>query len=246
MLKGTLKKSRQNSAGEERRKTFIVTESGVVEEEEEEKKPTRTRKVSLWQKTKPSLMPDGEASSGTSTPSQPLSKAVGMSNEDTEKMFREYKQVSQMKNKFVKVAQEDAKSKLKLSSDKEMRERIRNAGNGDDVDEIKATFYGKKKDLIMAQFLASKAIAIMSTERRKRREAMGNKGRIGSLLAVGKFKSRVEKRRESVAVKDSGVVNSQVLIGLGKFKKLNLKLKAKKIDEEKQTLVEEDTKIRYK
>ena len=75
---------------------------------------------------------------------------------------------------------------------------------------------------------------------------MGNKGRMGSLLAVGKFKSRVEKRRESVAVKDSGVVNSQVLIGLGKFKKLNLKLKAKKIDEEKQTLVEEDTKIRYK
>ena len=42
---------------------------------------------------------------------------------------------------------------------------------------------------------------------------------------MSKFKSRVEKRRQSqsVVADNNGVVNSQVLIGLGKFKKSVLK-----------------------
>ena len=106
-----------------------------------------------------------------------------------------------------------------------MRQLIRNAGNKSDVDEIKANFYNKKSDTLVSSFLASKAIAIMSTEKRKREEYLeisGGKGKLGSIAAVGKFKSKIGKQRESkhlITKDNNGAVNSHLLIGLGKFKK---------------------------
>ena len=55
-----------------------------------------------------------------------------------------------------------------FSNENDMREKIKNAGKGNIIDEIKAKFYTKKSDTLMTHFMASKAIAIMSTERRKR------------------------------------------------------------------------------
>ena len=109
-----------------------------------------------------------------------------------------------------------------------MRERIKNAQHEGDIDEIKARFYSKKTDVLMSQFLASKAIAIMSVERRKREQYAaaigdGSSSKL-SLLAIGKLRSRVEKTKEmrmsmSVTNKSSGAVNTTLLMGLGKFKK---------------------------
>ena len=109
----------------------------------------------------------------------------------------------------------------------------------------------------MTQFLASKAIAIMSTERRKRREYVENtggrrgssiKGRIGSLIALGKLKKSISKdkpNQPSLALVNktgTGTVNSQLLVGLGKFKK-SLALKATESEKGKvDTVVKEDQK----
>ena len=109
-----------------------------------------------------------------------------------------------------------------------MREKIKNAQHDGDIDEIKARFYKKKTDVLMTQFLASKAIAIMSVERRKRAQYAaaigdGSSSKL-SLLAIGKLRSRVEKTKEtrlsmSIANKSTGAVNTTLLMGLGKFKK---------------------------
>ena len=220
-MKGTLKKARNVDS----RKSFIVTESGIVETDDEPSpsKPAKNKRDAL--NKSPILEVDTRPQTGS-----------GLSNEETEKMFKESKQTQ--KAKPFKLVLDDAKSKLKNmgqaaaqnSERDEMREKIKNLGLGE-IDDTKAR---KKKDAIMSQFLASKAIVLMSTERRKRKEN-APKGNIGSLLAMSKFKSRVEKRKQSLALvtDNSSLVNSQVLIGLGKFKKVVLN-KRKSVDEKPQ------------
>ena len=43
-----------------------------------------------------------------------------------------------------------------------------------EMDEIKANFFSKNEKMLMSQFTASRAIAIMSSSRRKRREEVGD------------------------------------------------------------------------
>ena len=226
-VKKTKSKSGQSSAGEAR-KSFIVTESGIVETEDDPHpyKPTRRDSV----KAQPLI---GERQSSGNN---------ALSTEETEAMFKDFSKSQKRKSGVPKLnALDDAKSKLRNFSmameqkdkDKDMREKIQNAGNNE-IDEIKAKFYSKKADVIMAQFLASKAIAIMSTERRKRREyaetfgakrGSSSKGKIGSLIALGKLKKSIAKdkpKQPSLALVNkggTGAVNSLLLVGLGKFKK---------------------------
>ena len=196
----------------ESRKSFIVTESGIVETDEE---PVTAMKSAKPKRDLQSLL---SKSPNTEKDSRPNTG----SGEDRQ---------AQTKPKPLKFNLDDVKSKLMNNKntaedeEKKMREKIQNLGRGrGDSDDMKTGFSGKKKDAIMTQFLVSKAVVLMSTERRKRRENAPS-GNIGSLLAMSKFKSRVEKRRQSqsVVADNNGVVNSQVLIGLGKFKKSVLK-----------------------
>ena len=189
----------------ESRKSFIVTESGIVETDEE---PISSMKSA---KHKRDL----------------LRKSTIPENESDEKQAQ--------KPKTPKFNLDDVKAKLNpkiLQEDDEkiMREKIQNLSRRD-LDGERQSFSGNKKDAIMTQFLVSKAVVLMSTERRKRKENAPT-GNLGSLMALSKFKSRVEKRRQSqsVVVDNNGVVNSQVLIGLGKFKKSVLK-KRTSVDE---------------
>ena len=193
----------------ESRKSFIVTESGIVETDEE---PTTSIKSAKPKRDLQSL----------------LSKSPNPENDSRPNTGSGEDRQAQTKPKPLKFNLDDVKSKLnnKITAEdkeKKMREKIQNSGRGDS-DDVKAGFSGKKKDAIMTQFLVSKAVVLMSTERRKRRENAPS-GNLGSLMALSKFKSRVEKRRQSqsVVADNNGVVNSQVLIGLGKFKKSVLK-----------------------
>ena len=196
----------------ESRKSFIVTESGIVETDEE---PITAMKSAKPKRDLQSL----------------LSKAPNTENDSRPNTGSGEDRQAQTKPKPLKFNLDDVKSKLMNNKntaedeEKKMREKIQNLGRGrGDSDDMKTGFSGKKKDAIMTQFLVSKAVVLMSTERRKRRENAPS-GNIGSLLAMSKFKSRVEKRRQSqsVVADNNGVVNSQVLIGLGKFKKSVLK-----------------------
>ena len=196
----------------ESRKSFIVTESGIVETDQE---PITAMKSAKPKRDLASLL------SKTPIPEVDSRPNTG-SSEDRQ---------AQTKAKPLKFNLDDVKSKLNNKNtaeveEKKMREKIQNLGHGASA-EVKAGFSRKKKDAIMTQFLVSKAVVLMSTERRKRRENAPS-GNLGSLMALSKFKSRVEKRRQSqsVVVDNNGVVNSQVLIGLGKFKKSVLKKRA--------------------
>ena len=55
-----------------------------------------------------------------------------------------------------------------------------------EMDEIKANFFSKNEKMLMSQFTASRAIAIMSSSRRKRREEVGDKSLI--IIFSGKKK----------------------------------------------------------
>ena len=196
----------------ESRKSFIVTESGIVETDEAPMSSIKLKRdpISLLSK---SPIPENDSRPNTG------------SNEDRQAQ----------KPKPLKFNLEDLKSKLnpKIPAEEEekrMREKIQNLGRGN-LDDRNASFSGKKKDAIMTQFLVSKAVVLMSTERRRRRENAPT-GNLGSLMALSKFKSRVEKRRqsESVLADKDGLVNPKVLIGLGKFRKSVLK-KRTSVDE---------------
>lgn len=203
----------------ESRKSFIVTESGIVETDEAPKPTTKLKRDPISHHSRSSI-PEIDTRPNTGS---------GLGNEEKQAQ----------KPKPLKFNLDDVKSKLnnkraeeeEEEKEKRMREKIQNMSSRGDLDDRNASFSGKKKEAIMTQFLVSKAVILMSTERRKRRENAPS-GNLGSLMALSKFKSRVEKRRQSqtVLVESSGVVNSQVLIGLGKFKKVVLK-KRTSIDE---------------
>ena len=200
----------------ESRKSFIVTESGIVETDEAPITSTKVKRdpISLLSR---SSIPESDTRT---------SAGSGSGNEDKQAQ----------KPKPLKFNLDDVKSKLNTKraeeeeeeeKEKRMREKIQNIGRLGDMDDVNASFSGKKKTAIMTQFLVSKAVVLMTTERRKRRENAPS-GNLGSLMALSKFKSRVEKRRQSASVNsvdNSGVVNTQILLGLGKFKKSVLKKK---------------------
>ena len=260
-MKATVKKTKsgQSSAGEVR-KSFIVTESGIVETEDDPHPHKPTRRDSA--KAKP-IIAERRSSISADTGRVP-SAGNALSTEDTEQMFKDFNKIQKRKSGVPKLnALDDAKSKLRSFSiameqqqkDKDMREKIQNVDNHE-IDEIKAKFYSKKADVMMSQFLASKAIVIMSTERRKRREYSEKrrnssiKGKIGSLIALGKLKKSISKDKSSqpsLALVNknkggTGNVNSQLLVGLGKFKK-SLALKASESEKGKvDTVVKEDQK----
>ena len=219
----------------EGRKSFIVTEAGIIETEDDNIKSSKSNKVdSRRSSVYPNAANDAQEKD-----------AKTITAEDTEKMFKDFSS-SQKKKGPSKMTFDDAKSKLRSlnmnegskQEEVDMRQLIRNAGNKPEVDEIKASFYNKKSDVLVSSFLASKAIAIMSTERKKREEYLeisgGGKGKLGSIAAVGKFKSKIGKQRDSklalITKENDGTVNSHLLIGLGKFKKTILKKKKSQDD----------------
>ena len=202
----------------ESRKSFIVTESGIVESDEAPKTSTKLK----LKRASISLLNKSSISESDTRPST----GSGQRNEDKKAQ----------KPKPFKFNLDDVKSKLNIKraeeeeeeeKEKRMREKIQSMSRRGDLDDRNASFSGKKKEAIMTQFLVSKAVVLMSTERRKRRENAPS-GNLGSLMALSKFKSRVEKKKQSetVLVENSGVANPQVLIGLGKFRKSVLKKRA--------------------
>ena len=158
----TLKKGKR---GGETRKSFIVTESGLVETEDE---PNQVRKGSVIQKIK----------------EEPRRESHGLEleiHEGAEKMLSDLSfpnKRRQSRNLSIDHADEKFKTKSllqkisnakKKSDDEIMRETIQ-SNPVDAVDEIKASFYNKNVDTMMGYFMTTKAIAIMSSERRKRRD----------------------------------------------------------------------------
>ena len=177
MMNKTLKKGKRGSASETR-KSFIVTESGLVEAEEE---PNNPRRGSLLKKALESR------GSITTKPMQDNHEGRERSGseaeipEAAEKLITDFtfrNRRRQSRNSILEVADAKLKTKnllqkatdtKKQSDDEKMREAIQNNGV-DAVDEIKAKFYSKNVESMMGLFTTTKAIAIMSSERRKRRE----------------------------------------------------------------------------
>ena len=102
--------------------------------------------------------------------------------------------------------------------------------------EIKANHFSRSEKVLMSQFTASRAIAIMGSTRRRRREqgeqvgwlqwqetswstiqAQGGLNTVG-LMAVSKLKFKLDRTRKLTELPDIGF-NSKVLIGLSRFKK---------------------------
>ena len=162
----TLKKGKRGSAAETR-KSFLVTETGLVETEDEPENPRR-ESMSQRGSTSQKMM---QESPGTW---DKYGADIDIP-EETEKLIHHFNSRNKRRQSIKDIADAKLKTKdLRRKSNeafKQSEETIRNALQNtdiDQVDEIKANFYSKNVQSMMGYVMTTKAIAIMSSERRKR------------------------------------------------------------------------------
>ena len=164
----TVKKGKRGSQQSETRKSFIVTESGLVETDDD---PSHQRKESMKPKSGSIIQEIQDGRHGS----------VASIAEETEKLLKDFSLKNrrrQSRNSVFETAEKmKARNGLQIpdpkkeSEDGMMRELIQ-TNPSEAIDEIKAKFYSKNVDTMMGYFMTTKAIAIMGTERRKRKNLL--------------------------------------------------------------------------